>query len=116
MVGKSSKVAMWYAKFRGSAAFLWGLTGFIVAWLTIHCIISWWDKDLSLINLLLSSEASVSLAFFAMMQEQTEMYHTELMETIKKMVKDISEDVDDIKEEVEETSDANRVEGNAHGN
>ena len=35
---------------------------------------------------------------------------------IKNMVKDISEDVDDIKEEVEDTSDANRVEDNAHGN
>jgi len=101
-MSKKKNLAEWYAKFRGSPTFLWGLLGFIVLWLTTHCLVAWWDKDLSLINILLSSEASVSLAFFAMMQEQTENYHTELMETIRNTVKDISKDVDDIKEEVED--------------
>jgi hypothetical protein len=101
--------AQWYAKFRGSSAFLWGLLGFIGAWLVLHMVFTWWDRDLSLINLILSSEASVSLAFFAMMQEQTDMQHAELMGAIKTMLEQaqktdakILETVEDIQEEVED--------------
>jgi len=101
--------AKWYAKFRGSSVFLWGLLGFIVSWLVLHSILIWWDKDLAVINLILSSEASVSLAFFAMMQEQTDMQHSEVMNVIKQMLEqsqkvdaEILETVEDIEDKIDE--------------
>jgi len=100
--------AKWYAKFRGSSIFLLGLLGYIATWLVLHKVFPWWDKDLALINLTLSAEASVSLAFFAMMQEQTDMHHAELMTAIKDMLEksqkteaEILEVVADIHEEVD---------------
>lgn len=102
-----TNLAVWYAKFRGSAVFLVGLSIYIIAWLALHMIFPWWDKDLALINLTLSSEASVSLAFFALMQEQTDMHHAELMTAIKTMLEqsqkvdaEILETVEDIEERV----------------
>lgn len=99
--------AKWYAKFRGSSTFLIGLLGFIFAWLGCHWAIHWWDRDLAGINIILSSEASVSLAFFAMMQEQTDMQHAEVMNAIKAMLEqsqkvdaEILETVEDIEEKV----------------
>jgi uncharacterized membrane protein len=99
--------AKWYAKFRGSSVFLFGLLGYIVTWLVLHKLLSWWDKDLALINLTLSAEASISLAFFAMMQEQTDLHHAELMTAIKDMLvaqqktdAEILETVEEIHEEV----------------
>lgn len=109
MATKQSKVALWYAKFRGSATFLWGLLGFIACWLTlIHGLLGF-DKDFGVINLILSSEASVSLAFFAMMQEQTDLHHAELMTAIKDMLEqskkidaEILETVEDIEEKIDD--------------
>lgn len=99
--------AKWYAKFRGSSAFLLGLLGFITSWLLLHLVFAWWDRDLAVINLILSSEASVSLAFFAMMQEQTDMQHSEVMNAIKEMLEqskkvdaEILETVEDIEEKL----------------
>ncbi|HXP51409.1 MAG TPA: DUF1003 domain-containing protein [Bacteroidia bacterium] len=99
--------AKWYAKFRGSSTFLFGLLGFICVWLLLHLLLYWWDKDLAVINLILSSEASVSLAFFAMMQEQTDMQHSEVMNAIKQMLEqsqkvdaEILETVEDIEEKL----------------
>ena len=104
-----TNLAKWYAKFRGSATFLWGLLGFIIFWLgAVHGLLHL-DQDFGIINLILSSEASVSLAFFAMMQEQTDMHHAELMTAIKDMLEksqktdaEILEIVEDIHEEVED--------------
>lgn len=100
--------AKWYAKFRGSSTFLIGLLAYIATWLICHLLFKWWDKDLALINLTLSAEASISLAFFAMMQEQTDMHHAELMTAIKDMLEksqkseaQILEIVEDIHEEVD---------------
>lgn len=101
--------AKWYAKFRGSSTFLFGLLGFIAVWIGLHFMFSWWDQDLAGINIILSSEASVSLAFFAMMQEQTDMQHTEVMTAIKAMLeqntkvdKEILETVEEIQEEMKD--------------
>jgi uncharacterized membrane protein len=103
-----NNLARWYAKFRGSATFLWGLCGFVLFWLiVIHGFLGY-DKDFGIINLLLSSEASISLAFFAMMQEQTDMHHAELMLAIKDMLEqsnkvdaEILETVEDIEEKID---------------
>lgn len=99
--------AKWYAKFRGSSTFLFGLLGFIFGWIALHFFFSWWDRDLAGINIILSSEASISLAFFAMMQEQTDMQHTEVMTAIKQMLEqsqkvdaEILETVEEIEEKV----------------
>lgn len=98
----NSNLAHWYAKFRGSATFLWGLLLFIVGWLVfVHHILGL-DKDFGIINLLLSSEASVSLAFFAMMQEQTDMQHAEVMQAIKAMLEANTKVDNEILETVEE--------------
>jgi len=101
--------AKWYAKFRGSSTFLIGLLVFIFGWLALHYIFSWWDRDLAGINIILSSEASVSLAFFAMMQEQTDLQHSEVMNAIKQMLEqsqkvdaEILETVEDIEEKIDE--------------
>ena len=103
-----TNLAKWYAKFRGSATFLWGLLGFIALWLTIVHGILRLDPDFGIINLMLSSEASVSLAFFAMMQEQTDMQHAEVMNAIKQMLEankkvddEILETVEDIEEKLD---------------
>lgn len=94
--------AKWYAKFRGSSTFLFGLFGFIIAWLSLHLLFHWWDKDLALINLTLSAEASISLAFFAMMQEQTDMHHSEVMQAIRDMLEKNTKVDAEILETVEE--------------
>lgn len=104
-----TNLAKWYAKFRGSTTFLWGLLGFILFWLGVVHGLFRFDKDFGIINLMLSSEASVSLAFFAMMQEQTDMQHHEVMTAIKEMLEKsqqteaaILDVVEDIHEEVED--------------
>jgi hypothetical protein len=102
-----TNLATWYAKFRGSATFLWGLLGFIAFWIGVLHGVFKLDPDFGIINLILSSEASVSLAFFAMMQEQTDLHHIELMNAIKTMLEqsrkvdaEILETVEDIEEKL----------------
>jgi uncharacterized membrane protein len=97
-----TNLAKWYAKFRGSATFLWGLLGFIALWIGVVHGIFGIDKDYGIINLMLSSEASVSLAFFAMMQEQTDMHHSEVMQAIKTMLEQATKTDAEILETVEE--------------
>lgn len=58
-----------YTKARGSKAFLVGLCTFIISWLMLSAATGW-DADHGLINLVLSSEASISLAFFAMVNDR----------------------------------------------
>lgn len=108
MATKPSKLALWYAKFRGSAIFLWGLLGFIGIWLSIFHGLLKFDPDFGIINLILSSEASVSLAFFAMMQEHTDMQHAEVIKSIQalleannKVDKEILETVEEIEEHLD---------------
>jgi uncharacterized membrane protein len=91
--------AQLYAKARGSRTFLYGLLAFILAWLAV----SHWtgfDGDHGLINLLLSAEASVSLAFFAMMGEKQDAQHREQMEAMLALLQAIKKEEDRILEEV----------------
>jgi uncharacterized membrane protein len=104
-----TNLAKWYAKFRGSSTFLWGLLIFIGGWLILIHSVFKLDPDFGVINLILSSEASVSLAFFAMMQEQTDLQHSEVMHAIKEMLEqskkvdaEILETVEEIHEELED--------------
>lgn len=79
-----------YAKLRGSAGFLIGLVVFIAIWLTGSKILGV-DKDHGMINLLLSAEASVSLAFFAMLQEKTDARVQDQMNVVHQLLSKIDE-------------------------
>lgn len=94
-----------YAKARGSKWFLIGLVLFVISWLSMSYL-SGFDKDHGLINLCLSAEASISLAFFALLNEQQDAKFEQILEKLDDKVDDILEEVD---------SDVNRVE-NTHGN
>lgn len=97
-----------YSKLRASVGFLVGLIAFIVVWLAASAILHF-DKDHGLINLILSSEASVSLAFFAMLQEKTDARVKAQMDIMQEILirmdkrdEKIMEVVEDIHEEVED--------------
>jgi hypothetical protein len=84
-----------YAKARGSKTFLYGLMAFILAWLAV----SHWtgfDADHGLINLVLSAEASVSLAFFAMMGEKQDIQHREQIDAMLALLQAIKKEEDQI--------------------
>ncbi|MDR6393067.1 DUF1003 domain-containing protein [Paraburkholderia phenoliruptrix] len=89
-----------YAKARGSKTFLYGLMAFILVWLTISQITGF-DADHGLINLILSAEASVSLAFFAMMGEKQDAQHREQINAMLALLKAIKAEEDVILEEVQ---------------
>lgn len=89
-----------YAKARGSKSFLLGLVVFVVGWLTLTCITGF-DADHGLINLILSAEASVSLAFFAMMGEEQDRRHQQQMEAMLDLIRAVKEEEDRILAEVE---------------
>lgn len=61
--------AAWYSKIRGSAAFVLFLGLFIGTWLAIHYTTGF-DQEFGMLNLFLSTEASISLAFFTMMGDK----------------------------------------------
>ncbi|MHB8388030.1 MAG: hypothetical protein ACYDBH_00450 [Acidobacteriaceae bacterium] len=77
--------ARFYAKARGSMWFLFGLVAFITIWVAAHFLYGL-DKDWGVINLILSAEASVSLAFFAMISEQQERAALRGMEHITQII------------------------------
>lgn len=58
-----------YARWRGSPVFLLTLMAFVAVWLVLHHF-THFDNDFGALNLCLSTEASVSLAFFTMMGER----------------------------------------------
>lgn len=58
-----------YAKLRGSPIFVLGLMLFVASWLVLHYF-THFDSDFGALNLCLSTEASVSLAFFTMMGDR----------------------------------------------
>ena|ERR1700679_3474786 len=93
--------AQFYAKARGSKTFLYGLMGFILAWLAVSSITGF-DTDHGLINLILSAEASVSLAFFAMMGEKQDEQHRAQMEAIMGLLTAIKSEEDTILDEVKQ--------------
>ena len=92
--------AQLYAKARGSKAFLFGLMAFIIAWLVISQLTGL-DADHGLINLILSAEASVSLAFFAMMGEKQDAQHREQIDAMLALLQAIKSEEDQILREVD---------------
>lgn len=62
-------LAEWYAKLRGSPIFVLVLIAWVGTWVTLHSIFGF-DPEFGMLNLMLSTEASVSLAFFTMMGER----------------------------------------------
>jgi len=96
-----------YSKFRGSTWFLLILLGVMAIWLTCHFLFGT-DRDLGGLNLFLSFEASVSLAFFTMVSDQQTAEakkQTDRIEQILQLMNDrdqkIMEVVEDIHEEVD---------------
>ena len=100
-------LAKTYAKLRGSSGFLLGLIVFVALWLTASTMTGF-DKDHGLINLMLSAEASISLAFFAMLQDRVDVAQQAQMDAIAQILtkmnerdQQILEVVEDIHEEVD---------------
>lgn len=61
-----------YVELRGSKGFLWGLVTLVTVWMCLHFLIGL-DPDWGMLNLFLSSEASISLAFFTMTSAKQEL-------------------------------------------
>jgi len=91
--------AQLYAKARGSKTFLYGLLSFIFAWLAVSRATGF-DADHGLINLILSAEASVSLAFFAMMGDKQDAQHREQVAAMLALLQAIKKEEDQILDEV----------------
>lgn len=108
---QTSRLAAWYVKFRGSTWFLNGLLSIIGGWLTTHWI---WhlDPDLGGINLFLSAEASISLAFFTILSEVQSIWFERMLEHQQKQTElliEISTAIYDIASEIK------RALGGNHG-
>lgn len=96
-----------YSKFRGSTWFLLILIGVMVVWLAAHFLFGT-DRDLGGLNLFLSFEASVSLAFFTMVsdaQTAEARKQTDRIEEILKKMDDRDEKVLEVIEEIHEDVD-----------
>jgi len=77
-----------YASFRGSKNFLIGLSAFVACWLTFHFTLGY-DKDFGALNTILSTEASISLAFFTMVADRQAEHQKETLRTLLTMSKAI---------------------------
>lgn len=93
------KFAQLYAKARGSTAFLIGLCAFAGVWITLSAFTGF-DHDHGLINLILSLEASISLAFFALVGEKQYQATMEMLTKIDALLENVKAEEDDILEEV----------------
>lgn len=80
----SPNFAVLYAKARGSKAFLIALCTFVGGWLTLSGITGF-DADHGLINLFLSLEASISLAFFTMVSDKQTEAQNRIIEDIHRL-------------------------------
>lgn len=110
-----------YSKFRGSTWFLLILLGVMGIWLTLHFLVGT-DRDLGGLNLFLSFEASVSLAFFTMVsdaQTAEAKKQTDRIEQILQMMdqrdQKIMEVVEDIHEDVDKEERTQRDEASLNG-
>lgn len=77
-----------YAKARGSKAFLAGLVVFVFGWLGLSAVTGL-DADHGLINLFLSTEASISLAFFTMLNDKTDAAQRAQADALERMVSSV---------------------------
>jgi uncharacterized membrane protein len=78
----NQNLAKAYATFRGSRTFLFGLIGICAFWLFLHFYLNV-DSDFGMMNLFLSFEASVSLAFFAMVGDSQNAEQQQTLNAIK---------------------------------
>ena len=88
-----NKFAQLYARARGSRSFLIGLCVIVFTWLGAS-LATGFDHDHGLLNLFLSFEASISLAFFAVVSEMQYRVLVELLEKIKAEEDEILEEVE----------------------
>lgn len=95
-------VASWWGKFRGSKWFLIILISFVVCWMTLRAIFSHFDPDMGMINLILSVEASISFALFAMLGARFDEGMEEMVKRMEKKIDAVFQHVDEIHEEVVE--------------
>lgn len=97
-----------YSKFRGSTWFLGLLVITCSTWLAAHWLLGM-DKDLGGLNIFLSFEASISLAFFTMVSDSQMAEQKKQTDTIEQILykmnardEKIMEIVEDIQEEVDD--------------
>lgn len=97
-----------YSKFRGSTWFLGLLVITCSTWLVGHWLLGM-DKDLGGLNIFLSFEASISLAFFTMVSDSQTTEQKKQTDTIEQILhkmnardEKIMEIVEDIQEEVDD--------------
>lgn len=97
-----------YSKFRGSTWFLGLLVTTCSTWLATHWLLGM-DKDLGGLNIFLSFEASISLAFFTMVSDSQTAEQKKQTDTIEQILykmnardEKIMEIVEDIQEEVDD--------------
>lgn len=93
------KFAQVYAQVRGGKAFLIGLMTYCGIWLTFHYV-KGWDADFGTYNMILSTEASVSLAAFAAIGEKQYKATMALLQKIDLLLESIKAEEDVILEEV----------------
>lgn len=96
-----------YSKFRGSTWFLGLLVASCAFWLTSHWLFGM-DKDLGGLNIFLSFEASISLAFFTMVndaQAEAAKKQTDTMEAILRKLESNDEKMLEIVEDIQEEVD-----------
>lgn len=79
-----ASLASTYAKFRGSRGFLFGLVVFVGSWLVFHFIFGF-DSDFGELNTILSTEASISLAFFTMVSDAQSEWVNRIILEIREM-------------------------------
>lgn len=92
-----------YAKFRGSPAFVWAVTIFVGCWLTLHFLTDdSFDHGLGILNLILSSEASISVALLIMSGERSQKNHAQQMKYLLGMTEYIKIAIIKINEAIEE--------------
>lgn len=77
-----------YATFRGSKAFLSGLVTFVAMWMGIH-FLTGFDSDWGMLNLFLSLEASISLAFFTMLSDKQDAHSNEQAADVRRIAESI---------------------------
>ena len=94
----NEKLAALYKRLRTSKAFLLGLAAFIGTWAALHFLIGF-DPEWGALNLILSAEASLSMALFMMLSDRQDQFQREqreqmlhLMEAVHAMLLKMSEE------------------------
>lgn len=96
--------AQMYARMRGSRGFLYTLCVFVFGWFGVS-LVTGWDSDHGTLNLVLSFEASISLAFFAVVSETQYQMLKSLMERVEELLRQVKSEEDVILEEVQHDDD-----------